>query len=91
MAIGIYFKPQGFPTDRYDEVLGRLEQAGEGAPAGRTHHFAWVGQDGVEVFDVWDSQESFDKFGETLIPIMNEVGADPGEPASFEIYSMILG
>jgi hypothetical protein len=40
---------------------------------------------------VWESQESFDKFGETLVPIMTELGADPGEPAVVEIHNMILG
>ena len=92
MALGFYFKPQSFPKERYDEGVRRLEQAGAGSPPGRSHHFAWVGQDGnVEVFDVWESQESFEKFGETLIPIMNELGSDPGEPAVVEIHNMILG
>jgi hypothetical protein len=92
MALGFYFKPQSFTTERYDEVLRRLEQAGAGSPPGRAYHFAWAGRDGaVQVFDVWDSQQSFDAFGETLVPIMNEVGADPGEPAVVEIHNMILG
>jgi hypothetical protein len=91
MALGIYFKPQSFPKDVYDEGVRRLEQAGAGAPAGRIYHFAWEGQDGIEVFDIWESQEAFDKFGETLVPIMTELGADPGEPAIFEIHNTIVG
>jgi hypothetical protein len=92
VALGFYFKPQSFTKDRYDEVLRRLEQAGAGSPQGRSYHVAWVGQDDlIEVFDVWESQESFDKFGETLVPIMNELGADPGEPAVVEIHNVILG
>jgi hypothetical protein len=92
VALGFYFKPQSFPKEPYDEVVRRLEQAGAGSPPGRTYHFAWVGQEGgIEVFDVWESQESFDKFGETLGPIMTELGADPGEPAVVEIHNMILG
>lgn len=92
MALGFYFKPQSFTKERYDEVLRRLEQAGAGSPPGRSYHFAWAGQDGaVEVFDVWDSQESFEKFGETLIPIMAEVGSDPGEPQVAEVHSIIVG
>jgi len=43
------------------------------------------------VFDVWDSQESFDRFGETLMPIMAELGADPGEPRVVEIHNVIVG
>jgi hypothetical protein len=92
MALGFYFNPKSFTKEQYDEAIRRLEQAGAGSPAGRTYHFAWVGQDGgIEVFDVWESRESFDKFGETLVPIMNELGADPGEPAVVEIHNMILG
>jgi hypothetical protein len=92
VALGFYFKPQSFSKETYDEVVGRLAQAGAGSPPGRSYHFAWVGQDdNIEVFDVWESQDSFDKFGETLVPIMNELGADPGEPAVVEIHNMILG
>ena len=91
MAIGIYFKLQGVTAETYDEATRRLEQAGAGAPAGRTYHFAWAGQDGFEVFDVWESQAEFDKFGETLMPIMSDLGVDPGAPAVFEIHNTIVG
>jgi hypothetical protein len=92
MAFGFYFQPQSFSKERYEETLRRLEQAGAGSPPGRTHHFAFTGQGGgIEVFDVWESQESFEKFGETLVPIMNELGADPGEPQVAEIQNIILG
>jgi len=43
------------------------------------------------VFDVWDSQESFEKFGETLMPIMTELGVDPGAPQVAEIHNIIMG
>jgi len=92
MALGMYFQPQSFGADGYDEVIQRLEQAGAGSPPGRKYHFASTGQSGgIEVFDVWDSMESFEKFGETLVPIMNELGADPGQPQVAEIHNVILG
>jgi hypothetical protein len=92
MPLGFYFQPDGFDKQRYDEALRRLEQAGAGSPAGRSYHFAFTGQNGgIEVFDVWESQEAFDKFGETLVPIMSELGADPGEPQVTEIHNVILG
>ena len=40
---------------------------------------------------MWESQESFEKFGETLVPIMAELGSDPGEPQVAEIHNVILG
>jgi hypothetical protein len=92
MALGFYFRPQSFTKEQYDETLRRLEQAGAGSPPGRSFHFAFTGQDGgIAVFDVWESQESFDRFGETLVPIMAELGADPGEPGVAEIHNVILG
>jgi hypothetical protein len=92
MSLGMYFAPAGFTTDKYEEALRRLEAAGEGSPAGRQYHCALKGQDGgVNVFDVWDSRESFDKFGETLLPIMSELGTDPGEPMVMEVHNVIVG
>jgi hypothetical protein len=33
------------------------------------------------VFDVWTSQAAFDKFGKTLMPILQQLGIDPGQPS----------
>jgi hypothetical protein len=92
MSLGMYFAPTGFTTDKYEEALRRLEAAGAGSPPGRQYHCALKAQDGsVNVFDVWDSHESFDRFGETLLPIMSELGTDPGEPMVMEVHNVILG
>jgi hypothetical protein len=40
MAVGLYFTPTGFNKDKYDEAIRQLEEAGAGAPAGRTFHVA---------------------------------------------------
>jgi hypothetical protein len=91
MALGIYFPAPSFTKEQYDEVSRRLEAAGAGSPPGRSYHCAFSGGVGVHVFDVWDSQEAFEKFGETLVPIMGELGADPGEPQVAEIHNVIVG
>jgi hypothetical protein len=91
MALGFYFAPQSFSREQYDEVIRRLDEAGAGSPPGRSYHCAFSGDGGLNVFDIWDSQESFDKFGETLIPIMAELGTDPGAPQVAEVYNVILG
>jgi hypothetical protein len=91
MALGFYFTPRPFSPEQYAQVLSRLEAAGAGSPPGRSYHCAMTGDGGLDVFDVWDSQEAFDKFGETLIPIMSELGADPGEPHVAEIHNIIVG
>jgi hypothetical protein len=91
MALGFYFAPQSFTEEQYDEVVRRLDAAGAGSPPGRSYHCAFSGGRGLHVFDVWDSRESFEEFGETLLPIMAELGADPGEPQVAEIHNIIIG
>ncbi len=91
MALGYYFAPQSFSSEQYDETLRRLEAAGAGAPAGRSYHCAFKAEDGLHVFDVWDSAESFDAFGQTLMPILSELGVDPGQPHVAEVYNIIIG
>ena len=45
----------------------------------------------IQVFDVWESQESFEAFGATLVPIMTELGADPGTPMISPVHNIIKG
>jgi hypothetical protein len=91
MALGFYFTPSSFTPERYDEALKKLDAAGAGAPSGRLYHVAMEADGMIQVFDVWDSQESFEAFGKTLVPIMAELGADPGEPQVAPIRNIIKG
>ena len=91
MALGFYFTPSSFTPSVYDEAVSRLEAAGAGAPAGRLYHVALETDGLIQVFDVWDSQESFEAFGETLLPIMAELGADPGQPQVSPVHNIIEG
>jgi hypothetical protein len=80
MAISLYFSPESMSGEQYDEIHRRLEAAGAGSPAGRTYHCGIQIGANVHVFDVWESQEDFERFGETLMPILEEVGVDAGQP-----------
>jgi hypothetical protein len=91
MALGIYFTPSGFTPARYDEVVKRLEDAGAGSPAGRLYHVAMEADGQIQVFDIWDSQESLDAFGAALVPIMTALGADPGQPMVSKVHNIIPG
>jgi hypothetical protein len=91
MPLGLYFTPSTFTKERYDDTIKRLEAAGAGAPAGRLYHCAMEADGLIQVFDVWDSQESFEAFGATLVPIMTELGADPGTPMISPVHNIIKG
>jgi len=87
----MYFTPSSFTPAVYDDVIKRLEAAGAGAPAGRRYHVALETDGLIQVFDIWDSMESFEAFGATLVPIMTELGADPGEPQVAPVHNVIEG
>jgi hypothetical protein len=91
MAIGMYFTPSGFTPALYDEAIKRLNAAGAGAPAGRSYHIALETDGAVQVFDVWESEEAFMAFGQTLIPILSELGVEPGEPQVSPVHNVIKG
>jgi hypothetical protein len=91
MALGIYFANKGMTAEVYDDVIGKLQEAGQGAPAGRSYHAAFQGENGLDVFDVWESQESFEAFGETLIPILTAAGVEVAEPMIAPIHNVIIG
>jgi len=91
MALGFYFRPAGFTPAIYDDTLSQLEAAGAGAPDGRTLHVALDVGGAIHVFDIWESQEQFDAFGATLVPIMTAAGIDPGQPMVATVRNVLEG
>lgn len=91
MALGFYFTPPGFTPAIYDETLAKLEAAGAGSPPGRLFHTALESGGLIQVFDIWESQEAFEAFGATLLPIMGAAGIDPGQPMVAQVHNTIEG
>jgi hypothetical protein len=91
MALGFYFRPSGFTQDIYDSAISQLQAAGAGAPEGRSYHIALESDGEIQVFDIWESQEAFEAFGATLLPIMSALGADPGQPMVARVHNVIKG
>lgn len=89
MAIAVYFHPEQLTAAQYDEVIKRLGSAGMFPAPGLLHHSSFGDPEHLMVYDVWDSQESFEKFGQTLMPILNEIGLDPGQPAVMPVHNML--
>jgi hypothetical protein len=88
MAIAAYFHPTNMTLTQFNEIHRRLEKAGAEPNPHRLHHSCF-GEDGdLMVYDIWDSPESFQAFGQVLMPILAEVGVDPGEPAVMPIRKL---
>jgi hypothetical protein len=91
MAISVYINPVSATAAQYDEIIRRLDAAGAGEPAGRLYHACFGSGDKLQVFDIWESQQAFDKFGETMVPIVQEVGVDLGQPMVEPVHNLIQG
>jgi hypothetical protein len=91
MAVGIYIVHDGFTPEKYQTVIKQLEAAGAGAPKGRTFHVALESDGAIQVFDIWESQEDFDAFGSTLVPILSELGVELKEPMVATVHNVIKG
>jgi hypothetical protein len=90
MAIGVYFAPPAMSAQQYDECIKQLRKAGAGNPPGRVYHATFGPKDKLMVFDVWTSQASFDKFGKTLMPILQQLGLDAGQPSVMPMHKVIV-
>lgn len=91
MALGYYFGAGTFSPAQYDEAIKKLDEAGVAAPDGRLHHIALESDGNIQVFDVWESPEKFDAFGAVLMPILTELGVDPGTPMVSPVHNVIQG
>jgi hypothetical protein len=41
------------------------------------------------VSEIWDSLEHFQAFGKRLMPLLSEIGIEPGEPELLEIHNIV--
>jgi hypothetical protein len=90
MALALYFAPSPAMTaQQYNETVALLKKAGAGHPPGRLYHACFGTPDSVQVFDVWTSMEAFEKFGQTLMPIMQSIGLPQAQPTMMTLHNTI--
>jgi hypothetical protein len=89
MSVLVRFTPASLTADQYDESIRRLEAQGDFPPDGLELHVCF-GTDGeLRVSEVWDSEEKLQAFGERLMPLLAEVGIEPGEPELVPVHNVI--
>jgi hypothetical protein len=88
-SVLVRFTPASVTTDQYDETIQRLEKSGDWLPEGLEFHVAFESGGEFRVSEIWDSQAQFDAFGKRLMPILEDVGIDPGAPEIVEIHNII--
>ena len=95
MPIVAVFQMPGFTQEVYDETVRqltggkeRVESPSDWPVEGLLVHAAGEGANGFRVVDVWESEESFRQFGETLIPILHELGLE-GQPDIYPAHALV--
>jgi hypothetical protein len=43
------------------------------------------------VVNIWESPEALEKFSQTLIPILNQVGTPPIHPQTYPLFDSVEG
>jgi hypothetical protein len=84
----------GGTQEQYEAVVDRLT-GGRGFDSleawpveGILSHVASPTADGWRVIDVWESEQAFQRFGEVIGPVLQEVGF-PGEPELFHVHTFV--
>jgi hypothetical protein len=89
MSLVVRFAPESLTSDQYDHVVRRLDEENVTPADGLDYEVCFGSGDKMKVSLVWDSKEQFDAFAARLMPILAEVGLDPGEPEVFEVHNII--
>ena len=89
MAVAIYFHPPTLNEQQYRTVVGRLEKDGEWPPAGLVHHSCFGEGDNLMVYEVWETQDALDEFGQRLMPVLQQQNLDPGQPQVMPVVNVL--
>jgi hypothetical protein len=81
--------------ERYDEAIrkltggkSRVESTADWPVDGLLVHAAGQGEQGFRVIDVWESEDACRRFGDRLMPILQEVGIKD-EPEMYPTYAFV--
>ena len=95
MPIVAVFQSPSLTQEKYEESVRRLTggRSRLASPAdwpveGLLAHVAGQGEGGFRVVDVWTSEDTFRRFGETLMPILQAVGVE-GQPDIYPAHTFV--
>ena len=89
MSVLIRFAPASLTVEQYEEAVRRIQENGEWPPDGMELHVCFGSDGNLRVSEVWDSQEQLNAFGERLMPVLSEVGIEPGQPEVLDVHSVV--
>ncbi len=94
MPIVMVHDSPGATQEQYEQVGARLT-GGRGLNSlsdwpteGILSHTAGPTADGWRVIDVWESEEAFQRFGDVIGPVLQEIDY-PGQPQIFAVHNFV--
>ena len=94
MPVVMVHDSPGVTQEQYEQVGARLTD-GRGLKSlsdwpvdGILSHSAGPTADGWRVIDVWESEEAFQRFGEVIGPVLQQLDY-PGQPQLFELRNFV--
>jgi hypothetical protein len=89
VSVLIRFAPPSLTAKQYDDAVRRLTEDGVFPADGLDYEICFGSGDNLKVSQVWDSQQQLDAFGKRLMPILAELGINPGEPEVLEVHNIM--
>ena len=89
LSLVIRFSPPSLTAEQYDSAIRRLTEDGVFPADGLDYEICFGSPGNLKVSQVWDSQEQLDAFGARLMPILAELGIEPGQPEVLEVHNII--
>lgn len=89
MSVLIRFSPASLTAAQYDEAVRRLRADGVFPAEGLDYEICYGPDGNLKVSQVWDTQEQIDAFGARLMPILADLGINPGESEILEVHNII--
>jgi hypothetical protein len=89
MSIVVRFLPTALTAQQYDEAVRRLEESGDFPPDGLDYHVCFESGGTLRVSEIWDSREQLEAIGKRLMPVLAEVGIEPGTPEVHEVHNIL--
>ena len=74
----------------YEGVVRDLAAAGHGNIPARLYHVSAKHGNNWHVTDVWESMESFNEFGKTMVPLLIKNGGNPVDPLILPVHNIMV-
>ncbi len=87
----VQFNTPGMTAKQYDQIWADLRAAGQENPKGLLYHVGAQDGNNWVVVDTWESEEAFNEFGKTLIPLLSKNGVQENQPKVLPLHNEYTG